>query len=274
MIFMKTTFLTFLVFLFLSCNSEIEDKSTSRPSENQSIVKNISFTVMKVHPHDTLSFTEGLLIKDNKIYESTGSPEELVNTKSVFGIIDSSTGKIKVAVELDKGKYFGEGVTILEDRIFQLTYKNQLGFIYNINTNKNLGTFKYLSKEGWGLTNDSINLIMSDGTSKISFINPTNFNIVKEIIVSENTVEVENINELEYVEGFIYANIFTTTEIIKIDPNSGNVVGKINLKILLDESLKKNPNSLEMNGIAYSSLTKHFFITGKMWPFIFEIALF
>ena len=209
---------------------------------------------------------------NGKLYESTGAPAELPNTKSLFGIVDA-LGNIKTLVEIDKNKYFGEGIAMLNGNIFQLTYKNQIGFIYNSETLKKLGSFKYINKEGWGLTTDSTNLILSDGTNKISFINPKSFLIVKEIYVTDNKSDVANLNEMEYVEGYIYANIYTTDIIVKINPSNGQVVNKINLESLHKISLDKNPNSLEMNGIAYNSNNNHFLVTGKMWPYIFEITL-
>ena len=135
-----------------------------------------------------------------------------------------------------------------------------------------LGTFKYKNSEGWGLTNDSINLIMSDGTNKITFLNPKSFSIVKEISVTENNLPVDNINELEYVNGFIFANLFTTNFILKIDAVTGKVVQKADLTYLFQKAQAKYPGSQEMNGIAYNPVSRRFYVTGKMWPYVFEIA--
>jgi glutaminyl-peptide cyclotransferase len=271
---MKIIVFLVLIFGLISCDESTKKTNDPEFMDNtRSSIKRLEFNLKSIHPHDTTSFTEGLLIFENKIYESTGSPIELPNTRSIFGVVDSLSGKIKTPVEIDRKKYFGEGITILNGKVFQLTYKNQIGFVYDFNTKKKMKTFNYSNLEGWGITNDSTNLIMSDGTSTITFLNPEKFNIVKQIIVSENNQKINNLNELEYVDGFLYANIFTTTEIVKIDPNTGNVIGRLNLDKLLNDALRENPNSLEMNGIAYSPTSKHFFITGKMWPFIYEIEV-
>ena len=260
--------------LSFSCNSVNKD-SKINVEDNFKGIENtnlnlLSFNILNEFPHDSTSFTEGLFMHAGLLYESTGSPEELPNTKSLFGIVNLKTGQIQRAKEIDKKKYFGEGITILNGKLYQLTYKNKTGFIYDAKSFRLLSSFKYKNEEGWGLTNDSINLIMSDGTNKITFLNPKNFKVVKELYVSDNNNKVENVNELEYVKGFIYANIYTTNIIIKIDCLTGKVIQKIDLTYLYQKALNKNPNSLEMNGIAYNSNTNKFYLTGKMWPYIFE----
>lgn len=261
------------MFLF-SCNSADKDSNVN-PSESFTSIeinptKLLSFNKINEFPHDTSSFTEGLVFYKGELYESTGAPEELPNTKSLFGIVNLKTGNIEKSKEIDKKKYFGEGITILKGNLYQLTYKNKTGFVYDTKSFKFLGSFKYKNEEGWGLTNDSTNLIMSDGTNRITFLNPKNFEIVKELYVNDNNSKVENINELEYVNGFIYANIYTTNTIVKINSTSGKVIQKIDLTYLYQQALNKNPNSLEMNGIAYNPNSRKFYLTGKMWPYIFE----
>jgi len=266
-------FIVLVILVLGSCNSN----NSSETNENNTMstegkVPLSLYTMHQQHPHNTLSFTEGLFVYKNKLYESTGSPEELPNTKSLLGIVDTF-GNIKPFVELDKKIYFGEGISILNGKIYQLTYKNQTGFIYDAETFKGLGTFHFMNKEGWGLTSDTTNLILGDGTNKISFIDPESFKIIKEILVTDNKSEVVNINELEFVRGFIYANIYTTNIIVKIDPLTGKIVKKFNLDSLYNIAINKNPSSLEMNGIAFNPVTNHFLVTGKMWPYIFEISL-
>ncbi|MBK9689850.1 MAG: glutaminyl-peptide cyclotransferase [Saprospiraceae bacterium] len=158
-------------------------------------------------PHDITSFTEGLFFENGKLFEGTGSPQELSQTRSIAGPVDIKTGKIDVKVELDRTKFFGEGVCILNGKLYQLTYKNQLAFIYDATTFKSLGTFKYANAEGWGLTTDGKELIMSDGTDKLTFINPDNYNKTKELSIKANGNPVYYLNELEYVNGYIFANI-------------------------------------------------------------------
>jgi glutamine cyclotransferase len=191
----------------------------------------------------------------------------------LFGIVDLKTGKIDVKAEIDRNTFFGEGIVFLNDKVFQLTYKNQTGFIYDGKTYKNIGTFNYTNREGWGLTTDGKYLIMSDGTSYLTYLDPSNFSVVKILDVAENGFVVEKLNELEYIKGFIYANIWTTNDIVKIDPNTGDVVGKIDLSSLMYESKVNNPNSLETNGIAYDSISNKLLVTGKLWPTIYEIKI-
>lgn len=231
----------------------------------------IKYTIENKFPHDINSFTEGFLFHDNKLYESTGSPDNLPQTKSVFGDVDLKTGKINVKVELDRNTYFGEGIVFLNDKVFQVTYKNQLGFVYDAKTFKQIGTFNYTNREGWGLTTDGKSIIMSDGTSYLTYFNPTSYAVTKVVDVAENNYVVEHLNELEYINGFIYANIWTTNTIVKIDPSTGNVVAKLDLSGLMQEAKTQNPYSLEMNGIAYDSINKKVLVTGKMWPTIYKI---
>lgn len=230
----------------------------------------ISFSLVNTHPHDINAFTEGFLFYEGKLFESTGAPENLPLTKSLFGIVDLKNGKIDTKVEIDKSIYFGEGISILNNKIYQLTYKNQTAFVYDAKTYKPIGKFSFQNKEGWGLTNDGKNLIMSDGSNYLTFFDQ-NFNVTKTLDVSENGYAVDYLNELEYIKGFIYANIYQSHEIVKIDPATGNVVGKIDITNLFQTSKTKNINSLETNGIAFDSISNKVLVTGKMWPSIYEI---
>lgn len=230
----------------------------------------ISYSLVNTHPHDINAFTEGFLFYEGKLFESTGAPENLPLTKSLFGIVDLKNGKIDTKVEIDKSIYFGEGISILNNKIYQLTYKNQTAFVYDAKTYKPIGKFSFQNKEGWGLTNDGKNLIMSDGSNYLTFFDQ-NFNVTKTLDVSENGYAVDYLNELEYIKGFIYANIYQSHEIVKIDPATGNVVGKIDITNLFQTSKTKNINSLETNGIAFDSISNKVLVTGKMWPSIYEI---
>lgn len=233
----------------------------------------ISYSVKNALPHDTLSFTEGLLVHEGQLFESTGSPDELSQTRSQFGTVDVKTGKIATKAELDRSTYFGEGIVILNGKLYQLTYKNQTGFIYDANTFQKIGQFKYDNSEGWGLTTDGRHLIMSDGTSTLTYLSPDSLRPVKAIKVSENGVQLDKLNELEYIEGYIYANVWSTNDIVKIDTDNGNVVGRMDLSSLQNDARTKYPKTLEMNGIAYDSQKKKLYVTGKMWPSIYEIEL-
>lgn len=230
----------------------------------------ISYTLVNTYPHDLNAFTEGFLFHEGKLFESTGAPENLPQTKSLFGIVDLKNGKIDTKVEIDKSIYFGEGISILNNKIYQLTYKNQTAFVYDAKTYKPIGKYSYQNREGWGLTNDGKNLIMSDGSNYLTYFDQ-NFNVTKTLDVSENGYAVDYLNELEYIHGFIYANIYQSHEIVKIDPSTGNVVGKLNLTSLFQTSKTKDINSLETNGIAYDSISDKILVTGKMWPSMYEI---
>lgn len=234
-------------------------------------IADIQYTVVSRYTHDVTAFTEGLLFHNNKLFESTGAPENLPQTKSLFGVVSLKTGKIDVKAELDKTIYFGEGIVILKGKVFQVTYRNQMGFIYDAKTFKNIDTFNYANKEGWGLTTDGKSIIMSDGSSYLTYIDPDSFVVTKVLAVKEGSYDLIYLNELEYINGFIYANIYTTNNIVKIDPVSGKVIGKIDISSLLNESKGINPNSLETNGIAYDSITDKILVTGKLWPTIYEI---
>lgn len=268
----------FLFFLF-SCNENkkngaIQKEGRLNDNDNSSLFMEGSYVVKNIYPHDTNSFTQGLFVDNGIVYESTGSPEELPNAKSVMGILDLKTGLIQSKVELDRNIYFGEGIAKCNNKIYQLTYKNKTGFIYDSRTFKQIGIFQFDNAEGWGLTNiNDTALIMSDGSNILTFLDPDNLKFIKKIEVFENNIPVTNLNELEYVNGHIYANIYTTNKIVKIDPNNGNVIATLDLTPLFYDAKNRFSGSLEMNGIAYNDKNKTFLITGKMWPCVYEIKL-
>ena len=245
--------------------------SSKQSINNNHHIQSINFKVVKTYPHDTESFTEGFLFYNNQLYESTGSPEDFPETRSVFGIVDLNTGKIDIKVELDRNSYFGEGIVILEGKIFQVTYKNQIGFIYDLKSYNKLGSFKYSNKEGWGLTSDGKNIIMSDGTNIITYLDPDSLKVVRKLNVTFNGSSALYTNELEFIDGYLYANILTTNNIAKIDPGTGIIVGIIDLSSLFYEARKSNPMSEATNGIAYDSSKDRIFVTGKFWPTIYQI---
>lgn len=262
--------LLLLSFSFTGCREDSK-KSNDGITETINTLPVINYKVVNVFPHDTSLFTEGLLVYNGKLFESTGSPEQHTYTKSLIGIIDLKTGKFDKKIELDRSKYFGEGIVILRDTLYQLTYKNQLGFIYNMKSFKEIGTFKFSNKEGWGFTTNGSELIMSDGTENLTFLRSGNIKPVKTLLVTENEAPLKNLNELEFINGFIYANVFYTNMIVKIDPSNGKVVGKLDLTSLANDAINKNPNSNVLNGIAYDSQSKSIYVTGKLWPSIYQI---
>lgn len=262
--------------LLTSCvndNTTPENPINTTDVEVAKKAPNIRYNILKKIAHDTSLFTEGLFFHEQQLFESTGSPDNLPQTKSLIGIVDLTNGKFTKKIEIDRNKYFGEGACILNNQLFQLTYKNKIGFIYNANNFEPKGQFSYLSNEGWGLTTNGKDLIMSDGTNIITFLNPQTFTITKTIDVNEYNVAIDYVNELEYVNGFIYANIYMKNEILKINAETGDVVGRIDLNPILQEAQKRYPYSLETNGIAYNPQSNTFLVTGKMWPYYFEIEL-
>ncbi|MBC3539289.1 glutaminyl-peptide cyclotransferase [Rufibacter sediminis] len=272
---LKLQLLTALLFPAVLAGCGNDPKSTTAHDTNQmksaTAPSDINYGVVKAYPHDTTAFTEGFLVHQGKLYESTGSPADLAQTKSVIGVVDLTTGKLDVKVELDRNKYFGEGIVILNDKLYQLTYVSKIGFVYDANTFEKLGEFTFPSKEGWGMTTDGTHLIMSDGTSRLTYLNPTTFQAEKVLDVTDHNGRVENLNELEHIKGFLYANLYTSNLIVKIDPSSGKVVGKLDLTSLDRDAKSKKPDALELNGIAYDPETGKVFVTGKLWPNIYEI---
>lgn len=259
-----------IIIILCSCSGNNE---TSTDLNSTNTVPIINFSYSNSYPHDTNAFTEGLLIHEGELYESTGDIASLPQTKSLFGIVDLTTGNIDVKVELDRDKYFGEGITILHEKVFQLTLESKTGFVYDINTFEKTGEFIIPGEEGWGLTTDGTNLIMSHGTNKLTFVDPNTFKTIKQVSVAENGISQDNLNELEFIHGNIYANIWQTNTIVKINPVNGKVLGKLDLTPLANEAKSMNAESLEMNGIAYNSQTNKILITGKMWPKIYEISI-
>lgn len=273
----KLSIIVFILFFFFSCNKRNEIKENNRVLENNVNKKSITQTnyiVKSIYPHNINSFTEGLFVDNGIIYESTGSPEDFPNTKSIFGTLDLKTGLISIKAELDNKIFFGEGIAKCNNKIYQLTYKNKTGFVYDSRTYKQIGIFQFDNDEGWGLTNiKDESLIMSDGTNILTFLDPKSLKSTKKLEVFENYMPVLNLNELEYVDGYIYANIYTTNKIVKIDAKNGIVVRTIDFTSLVTDSKSKFSGSLEMNGIAYNNTTNTFLITGKMWPCVYEIKL-
>ena len=257
--------------LFVSCNNHSpQDTQADNPADNTPPL--INYSVMQVLPHDTSSFTEGLLVHDGQLYESTGTePAMPPGRRSLFGVLDPHTGKIGVKAELDRNKYFGEGISFLHDKVYQLTWTTKVGFIYDAKTFSKLGEFTIPVKEGWGMTTDGASLIISDGSSNISYMDPTNFRLLKVLGVTDNNGPVSNINELELIHGYLYANQWQTNYILKIDTSSGKVVGRLDLTSLVTEARNKYPESDSLNGIAYDPITGKIYVTGKLWPNVYEI---
>ena len=261
--------LLFIIFLN-SCSGDSANTGSGTSGSAMS-APIINYAVTNYFGHDTSLFTEGLLFHDGQLFESTGSPDEFPHTRSLVGISDLTTGKFSSKIEIDKSKYFGEGIVFLNNKLYQLTYKNKIGFIYDAKTFKHIGQFEYSNNEGWSLTTDGTNLIMSDGTDMLTYLDTTKLTPAKTVRVTENGYAVDKLNELEFIKGFIYANIWTTDFIVKIDPANGEVVGKFDLSALANEAKGINLNADVLNGIAYDSISDKVYVTGKRWANIYQI---
>ena len=223
------------------------------------------FEVVHAYPHDTDAFTQGLVLQDGKFLESTGEVGH-----SSLRRVEIETGKVIEKVDVPP-PYFAEGITLLKGKIYQLTWQQHLGFVYDAWTFDKLGEFNYTG-EGWGLANDGVSLILSDGSNQIRFLDPDNFQVEKTIAVRDGQREIELLNELEYVKGEIYANVWHTDRIARINPETGAVVGWIDLQGLLERGEVDDQEAV-LNGIAYDETSGRLFVTGKLWPKVFEIRL-
>lgn len=259
-------FLIIIAFLPYKAQSDSTSQSRFRLSSLMKTRAPItSVEVKKAYPHDPGAFTQGLFFHQGFLYESSG-----LNGKSFLSKKELKTGKTLQEVKIDQ-KYFGEGSAFLKDRIYQLTWKNEMVLVYDAGSLQPIRTMKY-SGEGWGLATDGKYLLMSNGSSIITVREPDSFRVVREIRVHDGDTPVEGLNELEFVKGEIWANVFTQDVIVRISPRDGKVTGWIDLSVLRDYL----PRSLQVdviNGIACDAATGRIFITGKYWPKVFEIQL-
>jgi glutaminyl-peptide cyclotransferase len=224
------------------------------------------YRVVHVYPHDTSAYTEGLFYKDGYLYESTGEAGESTVRK-----VELETGKVLQRHDVPDA-YFGEGIVDWNHELIQLTWKSELGFVYDLGTFRQQRTFRYPG-EGWALTRDSKHLYMSDGSPVLRVLDPNTLTATGSIMVTDNGEPVTNLNELEWVKGEIYANVWMTNRIARIDPTTGHVTGWIDLSGLLDVSRLPDPGNDVLNGIAYDEQHDRLFVTGKRWPKLFEITL-
>ena len=228
--------------------------------------------VVRRWPHDPEAFTQGLEVVGDRLYESTG-----IEGRSYVRVSDLASGAERGRANLGK-EYFGEGITVFGGRLYQLTWKSRKGFIYDAATLEPKGSFEY-SGEGWGLTHDSSSIIMSDGTSTLRFLDPETMATRRVLAVSDNGRAVGRLNELEWVKGEIFANVWQSDQIARIDPGTGRVAGWIDLSGLLSASERRggadeNGEPVDvLNGIAYDAAGDRLFVTGKLWPAIFQITL-
>lgn len=234
-----------------------------------------TFKIIKVFPHDTSCYTEGLLYQDGFLYESGGGYGEPAagqerDGQSSLRKVDLATGKVLQKVMLDP-KVFGEGISIVDDKIIQLTYHEKIGYVYDKNSFKLLSTFtNNIGVEGWGMCFDGKKLYMDDSTNRIWFLDKSNYRQIGYIDVYDDKGAVNEVNELEYIDGKLYANIWKTNNIIVIDPKTGTVLEKIDLTNLYPQD-KRNINADVLNGIAYDAKGKRIFVTGKKWNKLFQV---
>ncbi|MET0634424.1 MAG: glutaminyl-peptide cyclotransferase [Chitinophagaceae bacterium] len=264
---MRKIFAPALLILLFSCNNSTDnpnsnDGKTGIPASEEP--KALSYSVVEAFPHDTSSFTEGLLVYKGDMYEGTGN-----YGRSHLMKVDIKTGKALKKLALDP-KFFGEGVTILHDTVYQLTYFENVVFVYTLPDFKKVKEF-VLKKECWGLTNDGTSLIMSDGSSNLDYYDPSTFTLQRTQSITQSGEPVPNINELEYIDGYIYANQWQFPYILKIDPASGTVIAKADLTKLWDKAKTIYPRADVPNGIAYDSSSKKIYLTGKYWPELYQV---
>lgn len=220
--------------------------------------------IIQEFPHEPTSFTQGLAFYNGKLYEGTGDPGD--QGKTIVAEVDLTSGEIKNSMGLQVG-FFGEGITVMDDKLFQITWKNQKCYVYNVNTLQLLSEFNYKG-EGWGLTHDETSLIMSDGTERIVFRNPETFAIERTLEVYNNEGPINYLNELEFIDGKIYANVWTSSSVIAIDPKTGKVLEQIDGSELVKLGRGKGE---VLNGIAHNAATGKTYMTGKNWIKLFEV---
>ena len=224
---------------------------------------NYTYEVVRVYPHDSQAFTQGLIFHDGKLLESTGQ-----EGRSSLRSVDLDSGQVVKKVDVAP-QYFAEGMTLLNGKIYQLTWQHHVGFIYDYQTFQQVGQFNYQG-EGWGLTTDDHSLILSDGSNRIRFLDPDSFQVTRTIVVTDNGKAVNKLNELEFIQGEIYANIWHDQHIVAINPSSGAVTAWIDCAGLLPQSEALGPEAV-LNGIAADKSSGRLFVTGKLWPKLFEI---
>jgi glutaminyl-peptide cyclotransferase len=224
-----------------------------------------TYKIIHAYPHDPRAYTQGLIYLDGHLYESTG-----LNGRSSLRMVDLETGRVQQEIPIP-GRYFAEGLTNWGSTLIQLTWLSHTAFVYDRFSFRLLRTLHYKG-EGWGLTQDGIHLILSDGSATLRFLNPETFHVVRSIVVKDAGAPVTQLNELEYVRGEIYANVWHTDRIARIDPASGRVVGWIDLSGLLAANQHPDPEAV-LNGIAWDAAHHRLFVTGKLWPKLFEIKV-
>jgi glutaminyl-peptide cyclotransferase len=255
----------FLPVLFLAGCNHFDNSIQEELSESEIVW--YDFEIINKYPHDPEAFTQGLLYRDGYLYEGTGR-----RGQSSIRKVDLETGEILQIHELGD-EFFGEGLTVLNNRLIQLTLSSNIGFVYDIETFSLVDTFKY-DGYGWGLANDGKRLIMSDGSSELRFLDSNTFQELGRVTVKEHGKPVDNINEMEMMDGVLLANILHTNHIAIISPETGEIVGRVDLDDLSKQVRENHASVNVLNGIAYDEVNDRLFVTGKLWPYLFEIRFF
>ena len=256
------TALLLRVSLLAAAISLFSQTARSRPEAHP---RDYTYTVVQSFPHDPDAFTQGLVYHDGFLYEGTG-----LQGRSSLRKVRLETGEVIKRVDLPY-EHFGEGIAIVRNEILQLTWKSQVGFVYDLHSFRQIRQFSY-SGEGWGLTSSGADVYMSDGTSDIRILDAATLREKRRIHVHDGSKSIDRLNELEFVDGQIFANIWETNRIARVSPQTGEVVGWIDLSGLLSPMYQLEPGAV-LNGIAYDSARKRLFVTGKLWPRLFEIRL-
>lgn len=228
----------------------------------QAAVPTYTATVIDTFPHDPNAFTQGLVIDEGQLYEGTGR-----NGQSSLRKVALETGEILQRTNLN-ARYFGEGITILNGKVYQLTWQTHLGFVYDLASFKVEKTF-FLPGEGWGITHDGIHLIVSDGTAFLRMLDPATLTEVSRVEVKMDGLPLDRLNELEFIDGEVWANVWYTDAIVRIDPATGTVTGRIDLSNINQQRATDDV----LNGIAWDAETGRLFVTGKLWPQLYEIKV-
>ncbi|NML23350.1 glutaminyl-peptide cyclotransferase [Pseudoflavitalea sp. G-6-1-2] len=274
---MKNLIPDMLALLIAMAGCSNPEHATSATKSDSSIPAsiNIGYTVFASYPHDTTYFTEGLEYFDDKLWESSGGNLAESPFPSVLGVVNTKKGINDPEILLDRRKYFAEGITFFNNKLYWLTLDNGVGFVYDLQSKQKLKEFKLpsIERKGWGLTHDSTHLIMSDGTNRLYYLHPDSLIRYKVLEVRDENGPVTNLNELEYVNGTIFANQWLTNNILLINAGTGYVKGKIDLSPLQQKADKQLIVYRELNGIAYNPKTGRYMITGKKWPEMYEITL-
>ena len=251
-----------------SCGNGTANSNTPNPGTKRSPSGGVpvyGYEVVNTFPHDPEAFTQGLVYHDGALLESTGQYGE-----STLRRVELKTGKVLKQIEVAE-QFFAEGLALLNGKLYQLTWQNKRGFVYDAGTFEKTGEFPYTG-EGWGLTRDADSLILSDGTDRLRFIDPADYRVRRTITVTDGGRAVTQLNELEYVKGEIFANVWHQNRVARIDPQTGRVRGWIDLSGLLEPGDISDEEAV-LNGIAYDESGDRLFVTGKLWPKLFEVRL-